>query len=76
MTEPKLPKTPAARAMSGPRKLYRHVGSTPITVKLTAEATAMLDADCKRTDLKRGDLIEYLIRKYAKRVPAGLLARL
>jgi len=76
MTKTASLKTPAPRAMSGPKKLYRHVGSTPITVKLTADATAMLDADCRRTSLKRGDLIEYLIRKYAKRVPAGLLDRL
>jgi hypothetical protein len=61
------------RGLSGPRKLYRHVGSTPVTLKLTADATKMLDDDCKRTGLKRGDLVEYLVRKYGKRVPTGLL---
>jgi hypothetical protein len=56
--------------------LFRHVGATAVSVKMTAEATAMLDAECRRTDLKRGDLIEYLIRKFASRVPAGMLTKI
>lgn len=66
---------PTTRRLSGPRKLYRHVGSTPVTLKLTSEATALLATQCERTGLKRGDMVEYLIRKYASRVPADLLVK-
>jgi hypothetical protein len=72
-----MPKSPTLRTtprrLSGPRKLYRHVGSTPVTLKLTPEATALLVDACTRTGLKRGDLVEYLIRTHARNVPDNLL---
>lgn len=65
------PKAP--RRLSGPRKLYRHVGTTPITTKLTPDATKILTDTCTRTKLKRGDVFEFLLRKFAHRIPDDLL---
>lgn len=61
------------RRLSGPRKLYRHVGSTAISTKLTPDGTRKLAATCDRTRLKRGDVFEYLLHHYADRIPDNLL---
>lgn len=68
------PKTP--RRLSGPKKLYRHVGATPVTAKLTSRGVALLDKTQRRTGLSRGDLFEYLLRTYADRVPDNLMEQL
>lgn len=61
------------RRLSGPRKLYRHVGSTAISTKLTPDGTRKLADTCTRTRLKRGDVFEWLLHHYADEIPDDLL---
>lgn len=61
------------RRLSGPKKLYRHVGSTPVTLKLTPEGVAIMVATQERTKLSRGDVFEYLLRTYGREIPDDLL---
>lgn len=61
------------KRLSGPRKLYRHVGATPVTLKLTPAGVVILDAVQTRTGLSRGDVFEWLLRTHGDAIPEGLL---
>lgn len=66
------------RGMTGPKKLYRGVLTTPIPIKLTAVGAEILDDERKRAGtetqpMSRGDFVEHLLRTHAKDVPDRLL---
>lgn len=65
--------------MTGPVKIYRGVGTTPVPVKLTDVGMALLEEHRERAGhdgkpMSRGDFMDHLLRKYAHLVPDGLLA--
>lgn len=67
--------TTPRKALSGPKKLYRHVGSTPVTMKLTPKGVTLQQQTQERTGLSRGDLYEYLLRRFAAKIPDRLLEK-